>query len=160
MVSYHPTRIWWMILNDLPTSCKKIIFQRKLVGWCNTHLAKHPSNLKQNGTQEMTPFSGTVFHTLSYGVIRFVAIVSFKYHWIKARISTSQRVVFRANTCNQTDHTMGKGIENCAKNGVFSCVIFCLWSLGRFERCEYHYIIWRTVTNHWRWALIVLQRNQ
>ena len=45
-----------------------------------THLSKRPSDLKQNGTQEKTPFSSTVFHTLSYGVIRFVASVSSKNH--------------------------------------------------------------------------------
>ena len=44
------------------------------------HLAKLPSDLKQNGTQEKTPFSGTVFHTLSHGVVRFVESVSFKSH--------------------------------------------------------------------------------
>ena len=43
-------------------------------------LAKRPSDLKQNGTQEKTPFSGSVFHTLSHGVVRFVASVSFKNH--------------------------------------------------------------------------------
>ena len=40
------------------------------------HLSKLPSDLRQNGTQEKTPFSGTVFHTLSCGVLRFVASVS------------------------------------------------------------------------------------
>ena len=45
-----------------------------------SHLSKRPSDLKQNGTQEKTPFSGTVFNTLSHGVIRFVASVSFKNH--------------------------------------------------------------------------------
>ena len=43
-------------------------------------LAKHPSDLKQNGTQEKISFSGTVFHTLSHGVLHFVASVSFKNH--------------------------------------------------------------------------------
>ena len=33
-----------------------------------SHLSKRPSDLKQNGTQEKTPFYGTVFHTLSPGV--------------------------------------------------------------------------------------------
>ena len=42
------------------------------------HLAKRLSDLKQNGTQEKIPFFGTVFHTLSLGVLRFVASVSFK----------------------------------------------------------------------------------
>ena len=44
------------------------------------HLSKQPSDLKQNGTQEKTQFSGTVFNTLSHGVIRFVASVSSKNH--------------------------------------------------------------------------------
>ena len=44
------------------------------------HLAKRLSDLKQNDTQEKTPFSGTVFHTLLHGVLRFVASVSFKNH--------------------------------------------------------------------------------
>ena len=48
------------------------------------HLAKRLSDLKQNGTQEKTPFSGTVFHNFSHGVLRFVASVSFKNYWIEA----------------------------------------------------------------------------
>ena len=44
------------------------------------HLSKHPSDLKQNGTQEMTPISGRVFHTLSHSVLLFVASVNFKNH--------------------------------------------------------------------------------
>ena len=40
------------------------------------HLSKHPSDLKQNGTQENTHLSSTVFNILSQGVIRFVASVS------------------------------------------------------------------------------------
>ena len=37
------------------------------------HLSNGPSDLKQNGTQEKTPFYITVFNTLSHGAIRFVA---------------------------------------------------------------------------------------
>ena len=43
-----------------------------------THLTKRPTDLKQNGTQEKTPFSGTVFHTLSHDVFHFVASGSSK----------------------------------------------------------------------------------
>ena len=43
-----------------------------------SHLAKRLSDLKQNGTQEKTPFSDTVLHTLLHGVVRFVASVSLK----------------------------------------------------------------------------------
>ena len=38
------------------------------------------SDLKQNGTQEKTPFYGTVFHTLSHDLFHFVASGSFKNH--------------------------------------------------------------------------------
>ena len=31
------------------------------------HLAKCPSDVQQNGTQEKTPFSSTVFNTFSHG---------------------------------------------------------------------------------------------
>ena len=44
------------------------------------HLAKRTSDLKQNGTQEKTPFYGTVFRTLSHDVIHFVVSVSSKKH--------------------------------------------------------------------------------
>ena len=44
------------------------------------HFSKRPSDLKLNGTQEKTPFSGTVFHTLSHDVVHFVASGSFKSH--------------------------------------------------------------------------------
>ena len=45
-----------------------------------SHLSKRTSDLKQNGTQEKTPLSGTVFNTLSHGVVRFVASGSSKNH--------------------------------------------------------------------------------
>ena len=35
-------------------------------------------------SNKMVLFSGKVFHTGSHGVLRFVAILSFKNHWIKA----------------------------------------------------------------------------
>ena len=41
-----------------------------------THPPKRPSDLKQNGTQEKTPFSGIVFNTLSHGIVCFLASVS------------------------------------------------------------------------------------
>ena len=34
----------------------------------HSHLSKHSSDLKQNGTQDKTPFYSTVFNTLSHGV--------------------------------------------------------------------------------------------
>ena len=57
-----------------------LIIPLYIIQSCNSHLSKHPSDLKQYGTQEKTPFSSTVFHALSHGVIRFVASVSSKNH--------------------------------------------------------------------------------
>ena len=50
------------------------------MSWPVAHLAKRPSDLKQNGTQEKAPISDTVFHTLSHDVFHFVASGSFKNH--------------------------------------------------------------------------------
>ena len=52
----------------------------KFLGIGRAHLSKRPSDLKQNGTQEKTQFSGTVFHTLSHDVFHFVASGSFTNH--------------------------------------------------------------------------------
>ena len=49
----------------------------------DAHLSKRLSDLKQNGTQEKKPFSGSVFHAFSQGMFRFVAIVSSKNHWVE-----------------------------------------------------------------------------
>ena len=49
-----------------------------------SHLSKGPSDLKQNGTQEKTPFSGTVTHCLSHGVVLFVPTVSIWNRQIEA----------------------------------------------------------------------------
>ena len=42
-----------------------------------THLAKRPSNLKQNGTQEKTPFSGTALNTFNMACSVFLRVVPF-----------------------------------------------------------------------------------
>ena len=76
----------------------------------NKLLAKCPSDLKQNGTQEKIPFSGIVFHTLSYGVL-FVVASKLQKPLIGSsligceRISTSQKC-FLANTSNKTDRAV------------------------------------------------------
>ena len=57
---------------------------RSLKNHIKAHLSKGPSDLKQNGTQEKTPFSGTVSHCLSCGVVLFVPTVSFWNHQIEA----------------------------------------------------------------------------
>ena len=60
------------------------------VGFMGSHLSKHPSDLKQNGTQEKTQFSSTVFHALSHGVICFVASVSSTFWLVKFLDSQSE----------------------------------------------------------------------
>ena len=58
-----------------------------------THLSKRLGGLKLNGTQEKTPFSGTVFHILSHGVIGFVVSVNSKNHlltWLELFDSQSE----------------------------------------------------------------------
>ena len=49
------------------------------ISWIEgAHLSKHLNDLKQNSTKDKTPFSGTVFNTLSHGGVRFVASGSSK----------------------------------------------------------------------------------
>ena len=55
-----------------------------VLAYKRSHLSKGSSDLKQNGTQEKTPFSGTVSPCLSYGVVLFVLTVSFWNHQIEA----------------------------------------------------------------------------
>ena len=108
-----------------------------------THLSKGPSDLKQNGTQEKTLFSGKVSDCLSCGVVLFVPTVSFwnhqieASHWLMGRVLANQKVVSGANTRNKTDHTKSKDTKTIPENGAFSWVPFCLRSHGRFKRCDY-----------------------
>ena len=70
-----------MVSTGFDVSVTRLTFQGEdsnVENLCLTHLAKRPSDLKQNGTHEKTQFSGTAFHTISHGVLRFVASVSFK----------------------------------------------------------------------------------
>ena len=46
------------------------------------HLSKGTSDLKQKCTQLATPFSGTVFHALSHGMIHFVRSVRSRNHFL------------------------------------------------------------------------------
>ena len=113
-----------------------------------SHLAKRLSDLKQNGTQEKTPFSGTVFHTLSHGVLRFVASVSFKNHWIEApwlavkEFQPVRRWFFELTLATKRITPCERAGKIVIENGVFSCVPFCLRSLGCFERCDFVFVNW------------------
>ena len=110
------------------------------------HLSKHPSDLKQNGTQEKTPFSSTVFHALSHGVIRFVASVSSKNHlltgWnsLTANQGASIQWFLKLTLATKRSTPCERVWKTVPENGVFSCVPFCLRSLRRFAKCVLVYI--------------------
>ena len=107
-----------------------------------THLSKHSSDLKQNGTQEKTPFSSTVFHALSHGVIRFVASVSSKNHlltgWnsLTANQGASIQWFLKLTLATKRSTPCERVWKTVQENGVFSCVQFYFRSLEGFERCD------------------------
>ena len=74
----------WNVVLAMFIQKETLISVPKLYKARQTHLAKWPSDVKQNGTHEKTPFSGTVFKTFSHVVLCFVASGSFKNHWIEA----------------------------------------------------------------------------
>ena len=74
-----------------------------------TPLAKRPSDLNQNGTQEKMPLSGTVFRTLSHGVIQSEASIQW---FLKLTLETR-----RSTPCEITWKTV-------QENSIFSCVPF------------------------------------
>ena len=105
-----------------------------------SHLSKCPSDLKQNGTQENTPFSSTVFNTLSHGVIHFVSSGSSKKHLLTGWdfFTANQKFLFNGfwSYHLQQNETRERVWKTVSENGVFSCVPFCLRSLGHSERCD------------------------
>ena len=62
---------------------------RKQSNFRGPHLSKGLRYLKQNGTQEKKPFSGAVLRALLHDVIRFVVSVSYRYHLLNGRISST-----------------------------------------------------------------------
>ena len=77
-VAIGPQSDFWIChFSKIQHECNKYTLFTIIIFYIS-HLSKYPSDLKQNGTQEKTPFSSTVFHTLSHSVIRFVASVSSK----------------------------------------------------------------------------------
>ena len=95
----------------------------------DSHLSKRPSDLILNGTQEKTPFSGTVFDILSRGVVRFVASNSSKTTFWPVEIfwqpiRSFYSMAFEATTRNKMNHNMWNGMENCARKWcLFLCTI-------------------------------------
>ena len=105
------------------------------------HLSKHLNGLKQNGTQDKTPFSGTVFNTLSHGGVRFVASGSSKNHLLNnlrffdSQSEASIQWFLKLPLATKWNTSCERVWKTVPENGVFSCVPFCLRSLGCFERC-------------------------
>ena len=90
------------------------IFRKKVILYA--HLSKRQSDLKQNGTQEKTQFSSTVFNTLSHDVICFVASVSSKKHLLAGwnSLTANQKLLFNGFGSyhwqqNETHHVKGYG---------------------------------------------------
>ena len=87
------------------------------------------------------PFSGTVFNTLWHGLLRVVAQKT--TFWLAEIFGQPTRsfysmvfeVVFDATICNKMKHIMKGYGKIVPENDVFSCVPFCLRSLGRLKIC-------------------------
>ena len=126
--------VWQNI--HIPLRTKKVIQKANM----RSHLSKGPTDLKQNSTHEKKLFFGSVFHALSYGVNSFVASVSFKNHQMEASHWLLEHLNrwlggFRSfATKHITSHE--RSWKTGSENGIFACVLFCLRSLGPFERCE------------------------
>ena len=103
----------------------------------STHLSKDTSGCKQKCTQFLTLFSGTVFHTLSHGVICFAQSVSPRNHFLTGgnSLTANQRPLLR---CFLKLTLRTKWITPCERasktvpeNGVRNCVHFYLRPLER-----------------------------
>ena len=105
------------------------------------HLSKGTSGCQQKCTQFLTLFSGTVFHALSHGVIRFARSASPRnYFLIGENFVTANQKLLRSWFLKLTHRA--KWIPPCERvwktmpeNDVRSCVHFRLRSLLRLERC-------------------------
>ena len=121
---------------------ERLRFVRSLSKAIHTHLSKRPSDFNQNGTQEKTPFSSTVFHALSHGVIRFVASVSSKNHlltgWnsLTANQGASIQRFLKLALATKRSTPCQSVWKTVPENGVFSCVPFSLRSLWPFAKCD------------------------
>ena len=93
---YHRTTLNYISGEFQTRSAKVLALLWKRAHQDDAHHSKHPRDLKQNGTQKETPFSGTVFNTLSHGVVRFVASVSSKNHLLTGwnSLRANQKLLF------------------------------------------------------------------
>ena len=101
---------------------------------------KRSTDLKQNCTQEKAPFSSTVLHTLSHGVIHLVMSVTCKTPsgWLKffsGQLEASIQWFLKLTLATKQNTPCERVWKTVPENGVFSCVPFCLRSLWKFARC-------------------------
>ena len=147
------------------TICKVVTKPYWEKGQHTSHLSKRPSDLKQNGTQEKTPFSGTVFHTLSHDVFHFVASgSSFKNHWIEAFdwLSKNLGVFFSFHSQQNWSHHVKGYWKLCQKLVSFLCTIlfevtYAFWKMwpGWFVALHQMPQKWAVVA----WPRLLLQRG-
>ena len=114
--------------------------------FATSHLSKDKSGCKQKCTQFLTLFSGTVFHALSHGVIRFAWSVSPRNHFLiggnsqtanqKLLLSWFSKPTLRAKWISPCERAW----KTVSESGVRSCVHFCLKSLLHLERCVACYL--------------------
>ena len=102
----------------------------RLVSWWNEHIFQ---NVKVTSNKNvLTPFSGTVFHALSHGVIHFVQTVRFKNHlnrsfWLAVREFPPVRKWFLGLTLRTKRITpCERAWKTVPENNVGNCVHFCL----------------------------------
>ena len=112
-----------------------------------SHLSKRPSDLKQNGTQKRHHFLeqfSKPFHKMCFILLWVVASKNIEYKLLIGcpNISTSQKVFFWATTRNKTDHTMWKGIENCARKWCLFVYPFVWGHLGALKDVPTLFHIW------------------
>ena len=97
------------------------------------HISKRSSDLEQNGTQEKTPFSSTVFHAVWSVLLRVLAqqniswLVGILWQPIRSFYSLHSYTAFEANTRNKTEHTMWKGMEKLCQKMVSFLVYYFVW---------------------------------
>ena len=114
---------------------------------CLQRLSKSQNDLKQNDAQENAPFSGTVFHALSHGVICFVASVSSKNHlltgWnsLTANQGASIQWFLKLTLTTKRSKPCERAWKTVPENVSFPCVLLrCACWIFFTERESYGFL--------------------
>ena len=146
--SYQDCSNWIVFSLDLDTlhsalgsDAVKKVSQRELVLLsykinCFNNLIAPDASLQSSCTQLPTPYFGSALHALSRGIHRPIQ-----------RFHLYTHTVFKASTCNKTDHLMWKG-NNVPENGFRCCANF---SFGKMlpEICIVIYFWWFEIHSFW-----------